>query len=319
MNRYFILLIILFSFASCKKENKTEELVSKLKVKVLIDRFDTKYYNATPETFFKVKQEYPYLFPSQTPDSVWINKINDSIERTLFEEAQKVFPNFEKEKPQIANLFQHVKYYHPSFKSPKIITLITNLDYQNRVIYADSLLFVSLDLYLGKNNTVYQDFPEYLSQNFDKSQLVVDMAKAISEHYFIPSRSRQFLHTIIDEGKKMYLIDSYLPAINDAQKMGWNNTKLAWAQANEVEVWKYFIENKLLYSTNAKLYTRFVANAPFSKFYMDLDKESPGKIGVWVGWQIVRAYMKNNHVTLQQLLQTNADDIFLKSKYKPRK
>jgi uncharacterized protein YjaZ len=86
-----------------------------------------------------------------------------------------------------------------------------------------------------------------------------------------------------------------------------------------LQIWKYFIENKLLYSTDADLYTRFVANAPFSKFYIDIDKESPGKIGVWLGWQIVRSYMNNNNVTLQQLLQTSAEEIFKKSKYKPKK
>ena len=82
---------------------------------------------------------------------------------------------------------------------------------------------------------------------------------------------------------------------------------------------KYFIENRLLYSTDSKLYARFVANAPFSKFYIDIDKDSPGRIGVWLGWQIVRSYMNNNSVNLQQLLQTNAEEIFKKSKYKPKK
>ncbi|MDF1518362.1 MAG: gliding motility lipoprotein GldB, partial [Lutibacter sp.] len=57
-----------------------------------------------------------------------------------------------------------------------------------------------------------------------------------------------------------------------------------------------------------------------SKFYIDIDKESPGRIGVWLGWQIVSAYMTNNNdVTLQQLLQTDAEEIFNKSKYKPKK
>ena len=75
----------------------------------------------------------------------------------------------------------------------------------------------------------------------------------------------------------------------------------------------------MLYSTDSGLYDRFMANAPFSKFYIDIDKESPGRIGVLLGWQIVRSYMKNNEVTLQQLLQTDAEEIFKKSKYKPKK
>jgi gliding motility-associated lipoprotein GldB len=317
MNRLFILAIILL-VVSCEKEVTKKIDVSNVDVSVEVDRFEQKFYNADANSLDELKGNYPYLFPVQN-DSIWLNKINNEEEVELFERSQEIFQNFEAERSQIKNLFKHIKYYHPSFKSPKIISLITNLDYENKVIYADSLLFVSLDMYLGKNNEVYKDFPRYLSANFDKSRLVVDIAEQISEKYFIAGKKRQFLDVIISEGKKMYLIDSYLPSVSNALKIGYSEEKYNWMLANESPVWKYFIEKKLLYSTDSKLYTRFIANAPFSKFYIDIDKESPGRVGVWLGWQIVRSYMKNNNVTLHQLLQTNAEEIFKKSKYKPKK
>ena len=316
MNKLIILIIILFSLVSCEKKTKLKIDVSAINAPVLIDRFEQKFYNANKETLSIVKNEYPYLFPHQN-DSIWLNKIKN--EHDLYNKSQEVFKNVDNEKTQMEELFKHIKYYHSSFKHPKIITLITNLDYENKVVYADSLLFVSLDMYLGRKSEVYQDFPMYLSQNFDKSQLVVDIAKSISEHYFIPSKNRRFVDLIINEGKKMYLIDRYLPSISDAQKIGYSTDKFEWAVVNESQLWTYFIENKLLYSTDQDLQTRFIADAPFSKFYIDIDKESPGRVGVWLGWQIVRSYMNNNNVTLQQLLQTNTEEIFKKSKYKPKK
>jgi len=316
MKKLLVLTIILLGVVSCKKDAIKKVDVSDIKVTVSIDRFEQKFYTSNEKTLPNLKKQYPYLFPAQN-DSIWLNKIKNEVE--LFQKTQKVFKNIDTIKNKITNLFKHIKYYHSSFKPPKIITLITNLDYENNIIYADSLLFVSLDIYLGKNSNVYDDFPKYLSRNFDKSQLVVDIAKSISERYFIPERNRQFLNLMINEGKKMYLLDRYLPTFSDAQKIGYTKNQLDWAVANESQLWKYFIENKLLYSTDAKLFTRFIANAPFSKFYIDIDKESPGRIGVWLGWQIVRSYMNNNNVTLQQLLQTNAEEIFKKSKYKPKK
>jgi len=316
MKRLVVLTIILLVITSCKKEVVKKVDVSGTDVKVLIDRFEHKFYKADEQSLAIVKNEYPYLFPPQN-DSIWLNKIKNEAE--LFQKSQEVFGDFESEKLQIAALFKHVKHYHSSFKSPKILTLITNLDYENKVVYADSLLFVSLDMYLGKDSEIYKDFPLYLAQNFDKSHLVVDMAESISEDYFIPTKSRQFIDVMINEGKKMYMIDSYLPSVSDAEKIGYANNKMYWVEANESQLWKYFIENKLLYSTDSNLYTRFIANAPFSKFYINIDNESPGRIGVWIGWQIVRSYMKNNDVTLQQLLQTNSEEIFKKSKYKPKK
>ena len=124
---------------------------------------------------------------------------------------------------------------------------------------------------------------------------------------------------MIYEGKKMYLLDAYLPSISDKEKIGFIKEKMNWTKLNESQIWKYFIEKDLLYSTNTKLNKRFLEPAPFSKFYLSTDNSSPGRIGVWLGWQIVRSYMQKNDVSLPQLLQTDATEIFKKSKYKPKK
>jgi len=319
MNRFLILSIFLFLILSCKKEKINKVDISSIQVTVVVDRFEEKFYGTTEQSLPALKNEYPFLFPVQNPDSVWLNRIKNEEEKNLFVESQIVFGDFKSEKVILKSLFRHVIQNHSDFKPPRIITLITDLDYENKVIYADSLLFVSLDMYLGRNNEVYNDFPKYLSHNFDKKHLVVDVAHAISEKYLNENRSRQFLNTIITEGKKMYMVDRYLPTVSDAQKMGYSNEKFEWVINNESQIWKYFVEKKLLYSTDSDLYARFIGNAPFSKFYIDIDKESPGKIGVWLGWSIVRSYMLNNNVTLQQLLQTPAAEIFKKSKYKPKK
>ncbi len=318
MNKFLGLLFILL-LVSCKNKVEQKIDVSGIDVTVSIDRFDQKFYETTIETLPKIKEDYPFLFPEQNPDSVWLNRINNKDEIALYKKAQAVFKDFETEKPQIEMLFKHIKYYHSTFQTPQILTLITNLDYQNKVLYSEGFLFISLDMYLGGNDEIYKDFPLYLARNFDKSQLMVDIGNAIGASFFVPSANRQFIDLIVNEGKKMYQLDCYLPVASDAQKIGYSVEEINWAVANESAVWAYFVENKLLYSTDADLYTRFVANAPFSKFYIDIDKESPGKIGVWLGWQIVRSYMKNNDVTLQQLLQANAEEIFKNSKYKPKK
>lgn len=318
MKKLTILAIVLLGLISCKKEVNKKVDVSNIDMSVVIDRFDQKFYQTNKETLPTLKNEYPYLFPINN-DSIWLEKINDTLEQELYQKSQGILKNLDVEKNQIEDLFKHVKFYHSNFKEPKIVTLITKLDYQNKVIYADSLLFVSLDMYLGKDNEVYENFPLYLARNFEKEHLVVDIAEKISEKYLLSNKKRQFLDIIIEEGKKMYLIDMYLPIVSDALKIGYSEEKLDWVVLNESQLWKYFVANKLLYSTDDKLYSRFIANAPFSKFYIDIDKDSPGRIGVWLGWQIVRSYMRNNNVTLHQLLQTNAEEIFKKSKYKPKK
>ena len=124
---------------------------------------------------------------------------------------------------------------------------------------------------------------------------------------------------MINEGKFLYATDINLPMVSDELKIGYSKEKLNWAEQNENDVWKYFIENELLFSNDASLNSRFIDVAPFSKFYLESDNDSPGRIGVWIGWQIVRSYMKNNEVTLEQLMSMESESIYKKSKYKPKR
>jgi len=319
MARTLSFLLVLMLFFGCENDSKNKIDVSNIKVDFKVDRFEKKFYSSSEKDFPKLKKMYAFML-GNVADSVSLKRINNEDEQFLFEESKRVFGDFTNEKKELKKLFQHIKYYNPKFKAPKVITYISDLDYEYPVIYADSLLFISLDMYLGKNNIVYKSFPSYLSENYKKERIVVDVANDIINQSYPKFRGeRTFLDKMINQGKYMYLLDVFLPDVSDELKMGYSKEKLEWTQANESDVWKYFIEKELLYDSNSKLNTRFIDNAPFSKFYLESDKDSPGKIGVWVGWQIVRSYMKNNDVTLQQLLAEKPEEIYKKSKYKPRR
>ncbi len=92
-----------------------------------------------------------------------------------------------------------------------------------------------------------------------------------------------------------------------------------WAKENEIYIWKYFIEKELLYNTDSKLIRRFLDPSPFSKFYLEIDNQSPGKIGRWIGWQIVKSFMKKNpEVKIEDLILKSRQELFIKSGYKPK-
>jgi gliding motility-associated lipoprotein GldB len=319
MRFFFAVLMVLCLFFSCSDKNLNQIDVSNIKVNFSVERYDIDFYTATIENLPKLKQNYPYLFPNEFTDSLVFAKINDAQEQELFAETQKVYKDFSSEENEIASLFKHVKYYNSKFDEPTIVTMLTNIDYDSRVIYADSLMLISLDVYLGEKHQFYADYPKYIKENNTKNHMIVDVANAIIDKQVYPSNKRDFIAKMIYEGKKMYLLDRYLPSISDREKIGYSQDKLNWATTNEEQIWMYFIDNKLLFSTDTKLNQRFLENAPFSKFYMAQDNLSPGKIGVWIGWQIVRSYMKHNDVSLQELLKIDESDLFNKSKYKPKK
>ncbi|CAM1373210.1 gliding motility lipoprotein GldB [Tenacibaculum xiamenense] len=316
--RKIIALFLVIILMSCEKENKLDVDVSKVKVTFELDRFDKDFYESK-KGLNELKNLYPFLFPHFVNDSVWNNKRVDSDELELFKETEKIYADINDVENQLRTLFKHIKYYNPKFQSPRVITMLTNIDYENRVVYRDSLLLVSLDAYLGEKHKFYGDYPAYVKQNNKKENIVVDVASKIIDQQVLPKTNRTFIDKMIYKGKKMYLKDTYLTELPDYLKIGYSKEKFDWALANEEEIWRYFMEKDLLFSTDKSLDKRFLDIAPFSKFYMGQDNLSPGRIGEWIGWEIVKSYMKNNDVSLHELIRTSEEEIFIKSKYKPRR
>lgn len=319
MKLYLVLILFLISLIGCTKNDNVKVDIEDINVKTEIYRFDQDFYTSSTNELPELKNTYPFLFPAQVNDSVWVNKMNDKDESELFDETQKVYKNFDVYEAQLNNLFKHIKYYYPKFHEPKIITLLTNIDSENKVILTDSLLLISLDVFLGKNHEFYGDFPNYIKQNFTKDQLIVAVAEEFTQKFIIPSNDKSFVSKMVQEGKKVELMHHFLPNIESAELLGYLEEQKQWVDDNELEIWKYFIQNSLLFSNDPELSVRFINKAPFSKFYTANDKDSPGEIGVWLGWQIVQSYMKNNKVTIQKMLVTPNETIFKKSKYKPKK
>ncbi|MEO6174179.1 MAG: gliding motility lipoprotein GldB [Flavobacterium circumlabens] len=313
----FIVLLCLF-FLSCDQKSKVEKEVEEIPVDIKVERFDKVFFETKPEDLAKVKRQYPFFFPPGNDDAVWLKKMQDPIWREVYTEVQKKYSNFEPVREEFNSLFQHVKYYFPEVKIPKVITVISEMDYNAKAIYADSLVIVSLELYLGKEHKFYE-FPNYLKQNFEERQIMPDVVSSFAFRKISGSSDRSLLSQMIFEGKQLYAKDLLLPKYTDAEKMGYTPEQIKWCEENESYMWRYFIENQLLYSDDPKLNTRFIAPAPFSKFFLEIDNDSPGRVGSWIGWQMVRSYMKNNKATLSELLKTNAKEIFEKSKYKPKK
>ena len=319
MAKHISVILLLLTVFSCNTRQEKMVDVREVNISFSMDRFDVDFYTTTENTLEQTKEKYPFFFSANDPDSIWINKINNIDEKELFSETQKVYKDISFLRDDLEQLFKHIKYYNPEFESPKVITLLSNIDHQNKVVYTKDYLLISLDVYLGATHRFYTNYPNYIKQNYNKDHLIVDVANAIIKTEVKSSIDRTFVGKMVKEGLKLYLLDRYIPKASNANKIGFSEEKYRWAINNEEQVWKYFIENKLLFSTDTKLNKRFLDLAQFSKFYRSEDNLSPGRIGAWIGWQIVRSNMKHNDVSLRKLLETSSEEIYKKSKYKPRR
>ena len=316
----FILFLLALSLFGCDNSRELENDISKIPIEVSVIRFDKEFASASIGSLGSLKEKFPMFFSKRIPDSIWIARMQSPLHQEMADEILKIFPDQTTLVNKLVPLFQHIKYYFPRFRAPTTVTLINDVDYQNRVIVAsDTLLLLSLDNYLGADHRYYSDIKRYIVKDLKASQIESDVAKSYAQKFISPPTVNTFLEQMIYFGKQLYLQELWLPSISDASNIGYTEKQWQWAEDNQVEMWRYFIEKELLFSTDPGLTPRFISNAPFSKFYLELDNESSPMVGRYLGWKIVRSFMKNNDITPQQLLVFDAEALFKKSKYKPKK
>jgi len=166
------------------------------------------------------------------------------------------------------------------------------------------------------NYELYKAFPDYISQKMNKNYLIRDLAEKLISRYVTYPTNRQFLDKIIYYGKVYNLMINNLDFV-EANALYYNEKEILWAKDNEKEVWKFFIENEILFNTSNILVERFINFGPYSKFGFSTDYESSPMIGKWIGYKIVKSYLKSNNKTIEEILNMNEYELYLNSNYKP--
>ena len=311
-----VFLLILFSCQSDKEQR--QETIKSIDVEVELIRFDSIFMNTATQDINKLKKEYQQFFPADTPDSLWIKKRQDSLMQVIYQEVEQQFSSTDSLENQLQKLFQHYKYYFPKKKIPKVYTVAEYVDYKNKVLLSGNDLIISLDNYLGKDHRFYAGFEDYISKLQSKHQILPDVVDAFSEALVNNKKQRSFIALMINYGKTEYLKDRLIPFVAEHYRLGYTEAELEWAYDNEKQMWRYFVEKELIYSTKKNLMNRFLYNGPFSKFYLKFDKESPPRLGRFIGRQIIKSYVEQNpEISLEKLMKMPGEKLFQASNYKP--
>jgi hypothetical protein len=124
---------------------------------------------------------------------------------------------------------------------------------------------------------------------------------------------------MIDNGKKLYILDKIMPYTQDSVIFDYPKSSLDWCKKNEILTWSYILNEKLLFSERKMDWDKLVNPSPMGTVKMPT--ESPGRVGNWIGYNIVKAYMRKfPETTFEQLLaQKDAQKILDSSKYKPKR
>lgn len=321
--RRLLFYFLILTLGSCSKDPFSVN-TSNVDLNVAFLRFDTAFFGTPMDRFEealpRIQADFPEFFLAGQDDSVWLEVRRDSTLIALNEKVGKKYPDLSALRPEMLSVLKHRAYYFPQVNPEvRVITYISGLDWEYAVIDADSLFFIGIDLFLGEDS-VYSTLPFYIAKRFAPEYLGPKMAYQAARPFIQnDNRDGSFLNQMLTMGRHLYLAEAFLPEVENHLILEYTAEEMQWCFDNEVDVWTYFVEEELLFKNDKSLYDRFLAEAPFSKFYKKIDQDSPGRIGQWLGWRIVHSYMEAHpETTIEELVQlTNAKEFFQKAQYKP--
>lgn len=242
---------------------------------------------------------------------------NDFYMKQLYEQAVKLYG-------KDARFFQDLKkglgrynFYFPQRSLPDVVVCITALNYATAV--NDSTLFVGIDMYLGPDFEAYlaMNMPAYIRQRRKPEYLTAEALRAwLLTEFPPPGPTPTFAENLIYHGRIMMLLEKLLPDEKPHILMGYTEKQISFCEKNIRNIWQFFIDAGVLQSRESRDLTRYFEEAPFS---YGMPKETPGRTGVWLGWQIVKAYLqKHPEVSLDSLMNIrDLQTIFLQSGFRP--
>lgn len=320
----------IFLFPACTQsaeECVLDEKVLAVPIDLPIIRLEEQFYRASTEKeFLFLLEEYPdfakdylevELYESKEQLAEELLLINqDTLMQELYAEVQKNYPDLNQLEQDLSHALAYIKYYFPDFNIPKVYTFLTG--FSNDLYISDEMIVIGLDYFLPKEHEFQPtDLPRYIADRYDREYIVPMVVTAISSKYNkVDPKQNTLLAEMIFYGKAYHFTKSILPCTPDDFIIGYTSEEVAACFANEEFIWSHFIENDLLYETNPFEIRKYTGEAPATDV---ISQDAPGRVGRWLGWNIVDDFRFNNDISLDELMEMeDVEKLFRQSGYKPR-
>jgi len=320
MHSFFRLFPLIILLISCHR-NPLKVDVSGIDLTINVKRLDRDIFDVTKENIQlklpQLQKKYGSFFyaynkdvialgdPSDAMYSNFLNTfLTDTIRVASRMKIDSVFSDFSNITRKLQDGFRHYRYYFPEKRIPQIITIISG--FNQSVVMNNEAIGISLDNYLGANCPYYLmlALPAYKRDNMISAKIPTDVLYGWGASVFeFDESNNNLISNMVYQGKMLLFLDAMFPDEPDYLKIGFQPEKLDWCKKNEAGMWTYLVEHKLLFTTDRMNIVRFINPAPFTSCFT---ADSPGRTGVWLGWQIIRSYMKKHtEVTLPLLMADN--------------
>lgn len=272
----------------------------------------------------KIQNDFPVFLGGDLDDVDAVNYLKafaiDTFCIRINDLAESKFSNIEEQTEQIKSVYQRLNYYYPGMEFPDTYFYVSGIDYEMPAIMIQPEgILISIDYYLGNEGNIYDyiGMPRFRSVRCQPAYLTRDLAESFYNSYFNRSNNREVLSEMVNAGKRLYFIEALNPSLPDSVLLGYSSKQMQWVNQFEGDVWATMVGNNFLYANGTEIFRNLFGDGPFTQAF---SKDAPARLGEYIGLQIVRSYMTNNDVSLQDLLRNeDLQQIFQDSQYKPKK
>ena len=247
--------------------------------------------------------------PKFLEDTLYGFKRTNALEREKFDDISDI------QKP-LNKAFTRIQWLYPEMEIPTLYLFISG--FVTPIFMEDDLIGIGADMYLGSDYEYYNRVVyEYQKQTMRKECIPVDVVSAyLFRTMPYTSTKSRLLDQMIYRGKVMYLTAQLFDDLPGYEVMGWSKEQWKWCERNEEAIWHLVMDKRDLFKTESLVLTSYLNDGPFTS---EISQDSPGRLGIWLGWRIVESYMTHNEeVTLQELMaEPDAQKILELSFYKP--
>lgn len=230
--------------------------------------------------------------------------------------AKERFANVDSIQNALNIAFSRLHYLYPDWVIPTVYLFISG--FNSSVVYYDNMLGVGVDMYLGSDYPYYnQVVYDYQKSTMEKEYVVRDiMSMYLTYNIAYNSEYNRLLEQMIFRGKQLFLLSQLLPDTPAWQVIGYTPEQWTWCEQYERAIWNRIMEKRDLFKTESRILNSYINEGPFTA---EVTQDSPGRLGLWVGWQIVKSYMHHNQeITIHDLInEGDAQKILEQSFYKP--
>ena len=336
--RLYLILGICFSFIGCTSSKEPD--ISGIKLDVKIERFDQSMEQLTTgnvaQAAPQLEKQYDWFYADYIQNMLAVGSMADTTYyqnlrivlgnpdyKALAKAVADTYPNLTKQEAELTDAFKRMKYYFPKQKTPRFISFLSGFSVQTPI--GNGYLGIGLDMFLGKDSPFYpalvQSIPQYISRRFTPENIAPRVVETYIREEVYPESDAtvSLLDKMVYNGKVLYLMQKALPTAPDSLLIGYTDAQSAWCQTYEADIWAYFIDEKLIFESDYLKIQKFLTDAPFTPGLGENNQSAP-KLGVWVGWQIVKNYM-DKHPELEPkdlLALQDGQKILRDSGYKPK-